>query len=234
MEYRRNNYKDVSSNNVLHDSYLSGELLKMEARTSITGENGKIKDHFISLERTDYRSRIFGDAGISKLKLYHFYTPSTDLIGGARRVKGIYLSNKPLVSSGSFSNYTLSGELKRGWEVELYLNGIFLERKVNDEGIGSYQFSNIRLFTGTNKFKLIFFGPSSEAWSKKIEKFKNVEIDKSYEIGKHIVLDAAIGVDSKNKSFQYVKSDFIAFDKLFFKTSYNKFFTIVYNCFIFI
>src|SRR5690606_23623210 len=135
---------------ILHQTSLSAEFLKSEFYTNYTGTNGKKESWWLSLERNDYRSRIFGDGGLSEVKLYSFNTNSLKLIGGGRELKGLYFSNRPLNTASRFSTQDFSGALDNGWEVELYHNDVLIGREVGTLEKQRYEFREVDLYYGVN------------------------------------------------------------------------------------
>jgi hypothetical protein len=75
--------------------------------------------------------------------------------------RGLRFSNTPLVSSLDGTKVNLNGDVQDGWDVELYRNGILIDREfgVSD---GRYEFNDIDLDFGENNFELVFYGPQGQ------------------------------------------------------------------------
>ncbi|MDT0593846.1 carboxypeptidase-like regulatory domain-containing protein [Glaciecola petra] len=87
----------------------------------------------------------------------------------ANQGRGIYISNKRLGRNNDFDVTTLAGEIQADWDVELYRNGILIDRQVNVQS-GRYEFNDIPLVTGDNSLELRFFGPQGQRYSEVVEK----------------------------------------------------------------
>lgn len=78
-----------------------------------------------------------------------------------RLSQGFSVSNRKIGSVQSIDSTSVAGAMKVGWDVELYRNGILLERENNVED-GRYEFEDIPLFFGENRFELVFYGPQGQ------------------------------------------------------------------------
>ena len=88
---------------VRHESSLSAEVLKSELYTDYRGFDDKQESFWLSLERNDYRGRIFGDLGLSEIKAVNFNAPNVRLVGGGKKLTGGYFSNRSLEKPVNFS-----------------------------------------------------------------------------------------------------------------------------------
>ena len=65
---------------------------------------------------------------------------------------------------------TISGDVQVGWDVELYRNGVLIDRKLNIES-GRYDFEDIQLFTGENNFRVVLYGPQGQEVTRSYDRF---------------------------------------------------------------
>ncbi|MDR3692574.1 MAG: carboxypeptidase-like regulatory domain-containing protein [Fimbriimonas sp.] len=91
------------------------------------------------------------------------YTTSLDLplVSSSHAITGFAASNDPVSQVGPAKTTTLTGPLQPGWDVELF-RGEALIGYQEENGPGKYEFKNVALHPGTNKFRLIFDGPLGE------------------------------------------------------------------------
>ena len=87
--------------------------------------------------------------------------------GGLSR--GIAFTNRSNNSEQDIDVTTLQGPIQTDWDVELYRNGILIERQIAVD-TGRYEFKDIPLFYGKNTFELKFYGPQGQVDSKIIER----------------------------------------------------------------
>ena len=95
---------------------------------------------------------IFGDT----------YAPAISLISPVQNSAGAVVSRYPLLQASSqFGKRTFTGSTFPGWEVELYRDGVLLAyQQTRDDG--RYEFRDIPLLFGVNRFRLVFYGPHGE------------------------------------------------------------------------
>jgi hypothetical protein len=65
---------------------------------------------------------------------------------------------------------TISGEVQNGWDVELYRNGIIIDRRL-EVSTGQYDFADVKLYLGENKFKVVLYGPQGQEITREIERY---------------------------------------------------------------
>jgi len=94
----------------------------------------------------------------------------------------------------------INGNILPGWDIELYHNGIFVEKQLSLQS-GRYEFNNLELFYGNNIFELISYGPQGQVETSTKEFYidgNNLKANKSsygfsvVESGKTV-----LGVDTK-------------------------------------
>lgn len=99
--------------------------------------------------------------------------------------RGISISSfKNLVMSAD-KTIDITGPLPDGWEVELYWNNMLLGYKQNSVD-GEYNFPDIPVSYGLNKFKLIFYGPYGEVRTEERRYYSGTSPVKKGEIGYNI------------------------------------------------
>ncbi len=178
-----------------HETALSAEVLKSELYTNYRGIDDKKESYWLGLERNDYRSRVFGDLGLSEVKLVNFNAPSVALVGGGQKLTGAYFSNRSLLRPINFSKESFSGTLESGWEVELYHNDVLIGREVGSSVKQRYEFNNIDLYYGVNRFKFIFYGPKGE---RRYEN-KTLNISNTFDKSSQVTITGAFGEDQNDK-----------------------------------
>ncbi|HYG61861.1 MAG TPA: carboxypeptidase-like regulatory domain-containing protein [Thermoanaerobaculia bacterium] len=125
-----------------------GDLLAMTAGLLVSGDEARL-----SLERalggTAWR---IGDVGVRP----------DPLVSRGHAGRGLVIDHdpdpNPVASSG---RTTLAGDALPGWEVELYRDAILLDfQRIGEEG--RYEFRDVPLQPGLNRFRLVSYGPRGE------------------------------------------------------------------------
>lgn len=217
--YKKNGISKKESLDVLHQTSVSAEVLKGELYSKYTGVNSHKESFWLSLERNDHRSRIFGDLGLSELKFYNFSTGSLKLIGGAKELKGLYFSNRPFSNASRFSKQDFSGPLDNGWEVELYHNDVLVGREVGSLEKQRYEFREVDLYYGKNNFHFVFYGPKGE----KKHQYQDYNIENIFQKTERPIVTGAVGVDKDNQTYHYGEFDYLLFNRVFVEALQTRF-----------
>jgi cell division protein FtsN len=162
------------SNTMNHTALLSGDLLGLESLLFVSGtRSDPFAQARLSLGRRDPDHRLLGPLRASELVLGESFHPGIELVTAARSGPGILLSNFPLGYVSRFDQQSFVGELPPGWEVELY-RGVELLAYRSSRADGRYEIRDVPLLFGTNRFRLVFYGPYGE----------RREITETYEVGR--------------------------------------------------
>lgn len=164
---------DAEAASYQHDTLFSGETLGLESFAFVGGSAEKVERSRFSLAKRDPSGQLGGPLGLREIQLLDFNMPSLPLIGGAIVGKGASISSYPLHQPSNFSQRDFIGTLQAGWEVELYQNDVLVGRNVSREG--RYEFKNVPLVYGLNRFRLAFYGPQGQ----RRERFETHNIDSS-------------------------------------------------------
>ena len=71
------------------------------------------------------------------------------------------MTNRPLNRPDSFDRTVFRGELPNGWDAELYRNEQLIGY-VQSRGDGRYEFLDVQLFYGQNRFEIVLYGPQGQ------------------------------------------------------------------------
>lgn len=86
---------------------------------------------------------------------------STPLVAVSSAGRGAMVTNRPVERSDRFDRIDLRGELPRGWDAELYRNGQLLAF-AQDRADGRYEFRDVPLQYGQNRFEVVLYGPQGQ------------------------------------------------------------------------
>nr|WP_136249916.1 hypothetical protein [Ningiella ruwaisensis] len=115
----------------------------------------------LQLNKSDENNRLFG---INNLSNFEFgdITPVRQANGiTAQQSRGFSIDN---LSGGTDINLdatSISGEIQIGWDVELYRNGILVAQQF-EVNTGRFEFNDIPLDAGLNKFTIRMYGPQGQ------------------------------------------------------------------------
>jgi len=75
--------------------------------------------------------------------------------------RGAFLTNRPIGRPDSFDRTTFRGELPDGWDAELYRNDQLIGY-TQSRGNGRYEFVEVPLQYGQNRFEIVLYGPQGQ------------------------------------------------------------------------
>jgi hypothetical protein len=145
------------------------EFAHMTAETFLQSDGGGTPRSLRArLFRDDLRGNIFfKDSGITQFSIGDVATGGNGFIGGGASGRGISVSTFPLSLADEYDRTTLRGDLPDGWEAELYRNNSLISY-LPPSGNGRYEFTDVPVFFGENKFRVVLYGPQGQR--KDIEK----------------------------------------------------------------
>ncbi|MEI6499963.1 MAG: hypothetical protein WCP21_02930, partial [Armatimonadota bacterium] len=143
-------------------TYAAGDLLGMGAEFyGYLDSSGGASRPQLRLSRTDPDGKLLGALRAREVNLGDVFSPSLPLVSGGSSGQGFVISRFPLYQQQQYDLQTFQGRILTGWDVELYREGTLLGYQHDPEG-GRYEFRDIPLYFGLNRFTLIFYGPRGE------------------------------------------------------------------------
>ena len=142
-----------------YGTHIVGEALWMEGSAYISGtDHDMFQTTRFRLGRKDYYGRLLGPLEAREFYVGDVYPQGTRLISRTRVVRGATVSNVPWHRQLRYDTHSFRGTLPSEWEVEIYHNGLLLDFQ-SDDAQGLYEFEDVSLYSGTNDFRLVFYGP---------------------------------------------------------------------------
>jgi len=145
-----------------YEIFASGELAKASFDARISSDNNGVPDSVrLRLYRTDPKGQLLGPLKATQAIIGDVSTVSTAL--GAQNTigRGAFVTNRPIERPENFDRTTFRGELPDGWDAELYRNDQLIAF-VTSDGSGRYEFVDVALMFGQNRFEVILYGPQGQ------------------------------------------------------------------------
>lgn len=145
-----------------YEIYASGEMAgaSVDARLSSNGrgipENLRLRAY-----RTDPDGALLGPLAATHFGLGDVATNATALGIQTTTGRGAFVTNRPLNRPTSFDRTVFRGELPDGWEAELYRNDQLIAY-VQSRGDGRFEFLDVQLSYGQNRFEVVLYGPQGQ------------------------------------------------------------------------
>jgi hypothetical protein len=145
-----------------YEIYASGEIAgaSFDARLA-SDQRGQPDSLRLRGYRTDPAGELLGPLHATHFALGDVSTNPTPLGVQTTVGRGAFVTNRPLNRPASFDRTTFRGELPDGWDAELYRNEQLIGY-VQSRGDGRYEFIDVQLQYGQNRFEVVLYGPQGQ------------------------------------------------------------------------
>ncbi len=145
-----------------YEIYASGEFAgaSFDARLS-SNDRGMPESLRLRGYKTDPDGGLLGPLDATHFALGDVSTNSTPLGIQSTAGRGGFVTNRPLNRQANFDRTTFRGELPDGWDAELFRNDQLIGY-VQSRGDGRYEFLDVALLYGQNRFEVILYGPQGQ------------------------------------------------------------------------
>ncbi|MEP7348475.1 MAG: carboxypeptidase-like regulatory domain-containing protein [Sphingorhabdus sp.] len=145
-----------------YEIYASGEIAgaSFDARIS-SNDRGVPESLRLRGYRTDPGGGLLGPLNATHFALGDVSTNSTPLGVQTTAGRGAFVTNRPLGRAESFDRTNFRGELPDGWDAELYRNDQLIGYS-QSRGDGRYEFLDVALLFGQNRFEVVLYGPQGQ------------------------------------------------------------------------
>ena len=145
-----------------YELFASGEALgaSFDARLS-SDQRGRPQSVRVRAYRSDPAGQMLGPLQATHVAAGDISSMSSPLGVQPIAGRGAIVTNRPLDLPDSFDRTTFRGDLPVGWEAELYRNGQLLAF-ASPGADGRYEFADVRLMYGLNRFEIVLYGPQGQ------------------------------------------------------------------------
>ncbi len=147
-----------------YEIFAAGEAGKLsyDARLA-SDDNGIPATLRVRAFRSDPDGGLLGPLGATHVALGDVNGFSTPLVSQSAIGRGFIVTNRPLEQPDSYDRTSFRGDLPAGWDAELYRNGQLLAFSSGTmAGGGRYQFLDVPLLYGNNRFEIVLYGPQGQ------------------------------------------------------------------------
>lgn len=145
-----------------YEIFAAGEVLGQSFDARLSSDNEGVPDSLrMRLYRTDPDGRLLGPLKATHYAVGDVSLLSTGIVASSAPGRGAVLTNRPIERPDSFDRTTFRGDLPAGWDAELYRNGQLLAF-TSPNGDGRYEFIDVPLQYGSNRFEIILYGPQGQ------------------------------------------------------------------------
>lgn len=139
----------------------AGDLLKHSARATVSASREKkIEGAFLTLRKDSEEPNLLGPMKARHYEFGDVRSVPVPYAGPAPTEWGMRASNRDPFNT-SQTTTKIEGDAPVGWDVELYRNDQFVAIVRTDEN-GRYEFDDVFLFAGDNRFRIVKYGTQGE------------------------------------------------------------------------
>ena len=145
-----------------YEVYASGEIAgaSFDARLSSNGK-GIPESLRVRAYKTESEGSLLGPLNATHFALGDVATNATALGIQSTAGRGAFVTNRPLNRPASFDRTVFRGDLPDGWDAELYRNDQLIAY-VQSRGDGRFEFLDVQLLYGQNRFEVVLYGPQGQ------------------------------------------------------------------------
>lgn len=145
-----------------YEIYAAGEVGPVAYNARLSSDRSGVPATLrIQGYRTDPKGTLLGPLKATTVAAGDVQGFSTPLVAVSSAGRGAMITNRPVERSDRFDRIDMRGELPRGWDAELYRNGQLLAF-AQDRADGRYEFLDVPLQYGQNRFEVVLYGPQGQ------------------------------------------------------------------------
>ncbi len=145
-----------------YEAFVAGEIgpVAYDARIGSDGR-GLPRNVRLRAYRTDAEGKLLGPLKATQWAAGDVSGLATPLVSQSTAGRGAFVTNRPIQNPQNFDRTDFRGELPAGWDAELYRNGQLLGF-ASDRADGRYEFLDVPLLYGQNRFEVVLYGPQGQ------------------------------------------------------------------------
>lgn len=145
-----------------YEIFASGEIAQTSFDARLSSDNDGVPASLrLRAYRADPQGKLLGPLRATYAAIGDVSGASTSLGVMPRSGRGFVITNRPLDQPDSFDSTSFRGNLPEGWDAELYRNGILIGF-ANTRADGRYEFLDVPLQYGPNRFEVVLYGPQGQ------------------------------------------------------------------------
>lgn len=145
-----------------YELYAAGEVGPVAYNARLSSDRSGLPTTLrVQAYRTDPKGGLLGPLKATTVAAGDVQGFSTPLVAVSTAGRGAMVTNRPVERSDRFDRIDLRGELPHGWDAELYRNGQLIAF-AQDRPDGRYEFLDVALQYGQNRFEVVLYGPQGQ------------------------------------------------------------------------
>lgn len=145
-----------------YEIFASGELLGASFDARLSSDNRGVPQSLrLRAYRTDPAGELLGPLQATHVAIGDVAGLTSPIASQPVAGRGAIITNRPVDLPDNFDRMTFRGDLPAGWDAELYRNGQLLGF-ASPTGDGRFEFVDVRMLYGVNRFELVLYGPQGQ------------------------------------------------------------------------
>lgn len=145
-----------------YEIFASGEALGASFDARLSSDNRGVPQSLrLRAYRSDPEGGLLGPLNATHVAVGDVTGITTPIATQPVAGRGAIVTNRPIDLPDNFDRMTFRGDLPAGWDAELYRNGQLLGFATPGAD-GRYEFVDVRLLYGLNRFELVLYGPQGQ------------------------------------------------------------------------
>lgn len=145
-----------------YDLFASGEIAGASFDARLSSDDRAVPDSLrVRAYRTDPSGGLLRPIAATHFGVGDVSLPTSLLATQSTAGRGAFVTNRPLARPENFDRTSFRGELPDGWDAELYRNEQLIGY-VQSRGDGRYEFLDVPLIYGRNRFEVVLYGPQGQ------------------------------------------------------------------------
>ncbi len=160
QSYRKSPNSDPAKS-TRYDITSRGDIMGYSAKSALLGnDQERLTSLSVNMSKSSEDTDLLGRLKANFYEFNDINTVTVPLAGPAPQEQGFHVTNKsPYITYDTA--ITINGDGPPGWDVEIYRGTQFIDGgSVGDNG--RYSFPDITMFSGSNEFKILLYGPQGE------------------------------------------------------------------------
>lgn len=142
------------------------ELAYLTSEFFVIGDDqDAVRDMRLTLTKEKADKSLLGPLRASEIKVGDIVPTNIGVGQTGAMSRGVSVSNATIQQLTDNKTVNLAGAVQIGWDVELYRNGVLIDRLIAVSN-GRYEFNDVELQFGQNDFELVFYGPQGQIETK--------------------------------------------------------------------
>ncbi len=140
----------------------SGEIAQASYDARLSSDSRGVPNSLrLRAYRNDPKGGLLGPIAATQIAVGDVTTLATPLGTQSTSGRGAFISNRPLDRADTFDRTSFRGDLPEGWDAELFRNNQLIAFSPS-RGDGRYEFLEVPLQYGQNRFEVVLYGPQGQ------------------------------------------------------------------------